>query len=206
MVLILISLAIGAAVADRHRGQTPPPADPTSSAASSVGSPSETTAVLAGRDLYSPENPSVRGADDPWGSPSAGENSAEEERKQFLEALRTLREKAETGDVRAQLELGALCEAGQGVIQDFAEAARWFQKAAEQGDREAMMRLGHMAAAGRGMPRDLVQAYVWLNLAAARGESEAERTRDRIRGLLNAAEIREAQERSRVLDRKLPSG
>jgi hypothetical protein len=120
-------------------------------------------------------------------------------------ALRWLREAAEKGDRRAQLEVGTLYHGGIGVIQDFDEAARWMRKAAEQGEPRAMLQLGLMSELGLGMPRAPQDAYVWLNVAAARGVTQAEVARDRVRGLLSESQLREAQERSRMLDRRIPT-
>jgi TPR repeat protein len=43
-----------------------------------------------------------------------------------------LRQRAEQGDVKAQLNLGTMYGNGQGVPKDHAEAAKWYRKAAEQ--------------------------------------------------------------------------
>lgn len=120
------------------------------------------------------------------------------------EALRWLKAAAETGDPRAQLELGVMHQQGSGLIEDYAEAARWFREAARRGRPEAMVRLGGMLLTGQGGPKDLGEAYSWLNLAAARGERSAETARDRVRALLDEGHLAAAQARSRVLDREVP--
>jgi TPR repeat protein len=80
------------------------------------------------------------------------------------------------------------------------------RKAAEQGEPRAMHQLGLMSELGLGVPRAPQDAYVWLNVAAARGVTQAETARDRVRGLLSETQLKEAQERSRVLDRRIPAG
>ncbi|ADC62739.1 Sel1 domain protein repeat-containing protein [Allochromatium vinosum DSM 180] len=122
----------------------------------------------------------------------------------MIEAVDWIRKAAEQEHVNAQLMLGALYEKGRGLIQDYELAYDWYRRAAQQGNALAMERLGLMFARGRGVEQDLEQAYVWLNLAAARGDHDAEGERNKIHGLLSAAELTHAQERSRTLDLELP--
>jgi TPR repeat protein len=126
-------------------------------------------------------------------------------RSSLSEGVDWLRQAAEGGEPEAQFELGNLHESGSGVIQDFAEAAHWYREAAQRGHFEAMYCLGRLAGLGRGVQKDLVDAYAWLNVAAARGEARAEPARDRVGALLSAAELAEAQERSRQLHASIPS-
>ena len=122
----------------------------------------------------------------------------------LADALRWLKAAAEGGDPQAQLQLGTMYQEGSGLIEDYEEAARWLREAAQRGVTDAMVRLGGMSLAGEGVSKDPVEAYVWLNLAAARGERSAETARDRVRALLDAGQLAEAQSRSRILDREVP--
>jgi TPR repeat protein len=49
--------------------------------------------------------------------------------------IATLRAKAESGDIKAQVELGVNLQNGYGVAADQAEAARWYRKAADAGSK-----------------------------------------------------------------------
>ena len=61
---------------------------------------------------------------------------------------------AESGDAKAQHNLGVMYENGQGVPQDYAEALKWFRLAADQGDAKAQHNLGVMYYYGEGVPQD----------------------------------------------------
>jgi hypothetical protein len=77
------------------------------------------------------------------------------------ESLSSLRQRAERGDVKAQLELGVSYEFGREVKPDEAEAMRWYRKAAEQGNIEAAHRLAFAYMEGRGTPQDWAEAARW---------------------------------------------
>ena len=69
------------------------------------------------------------------------------------DAFRWCCEAAEQGLAPAQLQLGDLYSAGQGVIADIALAHAWYEKAAEQGDANAPAKLSQLRegrAAGAG--------------------------------------------------------
>lgn len=81
---------------------------------------------------------------------------------------KALRQKAERGDAKAQLDLGLKYVKGDGVPQDNSLAASWFGKAAEQGDATAQSMLSIAYLRGNlGVPQDYVEAYKWMSLAAA---------------------------------------
>ena len=82
---------------------------------------------------------------------------------------------AETGDARAQYNLGLMSYKGQGVIQNFRKALRWFTRAAEQGDARAQYNLGVMYEHGVGTPLDREVATQWYQLAAKQGHAGAEK-------------------------------
>ena len=91
-----------------------------------------------------------------------------------------LRARAGQGDLTAQVALGDLFAAGDGVPQDEAEALRWYRMAtdqgsteavsgihriAEQGNAEAQLGLGGMYFSGRGVPEDAAEGVRWWRLA-----------------------------------------
>lgn len=84
-----------------------------------------------------------------------------------------LRQRAEKGYVRQQVELAAAYMTGRGVPQDFAEAARWYRKAALAGDSEAENQMGYFCQYGIGVPVDLQRAFHWYQLASASGSLQA---------------------------------
>ncbi|MCP5152891.1 MAG: SEL1-like repeat protein [Ectothiorhodospiraceae bacterium] len=90
------------------------------------------------------------------------------------EAIRILREVGDRGDVRAQLVLGALYGAGEGVALDEAEAVRWYRRAADGGSAEAQLEMGARHALGQGVARDAAEAARWYLRAADGGLADAQ--------------------------------
>ena len=80
--------------------------------------------------------------------------------------LVSLRERADSGDAKAQFELGRRYVQGAGFPQDDAEALRWIREAAGHGLARAQAGLGWMYAVGRGVARDERQSFVWYEKAA----------------------------------------
>ena len=126
----------------------------------------------------------------------------------LVEEARRYQRAAEQGSVDAQMTLGGLYAAGEGVAKDDAEAARWYRRAAEQGSVAAQARLADMFSEGRGVPRDQVQAHTWFNLAAARASGEDrtryEAARDAITERLTSDQLAEAQRRAREWENAHP--
>lgn len=87
-------------------------------------------------------------------------------RLDYEAALREWRPLAESGDRRAQYQLGILYYRGEGVFQDYGQAAKWFRRAAERGDPDAQFNLGLLYLDGKGFPQDFVRAHLWFDLAA----------------------------------------
>jgi uncharacterized protein len=117
-------------------------------------------------------------------------------------AVAESRPPADRGDGRADDDLGAMYERGQGVGQDYAQAVKSHRPAAEQGNALAQLHLGLMYEFGRGVPQDFVQAHQWLNLAAAAlppgGLREtAARHRDGLTRRMTAGQVAQAQESAR---------
>lgn len=88
--------------------------------------------------------------------------------------LEELIERAERGDVHAQVDLGVRFRDGRGEVKDgvavkWFQAVKWFRKAAEQGFARGQTGLGRMYQHGRGVPEDLAQAIQWFRKAAEQG-------------------------------------
>jgi TPR repeat protein len=97
----------------------------------------------------------------------------------------------------AKVELGVMCELGEGVPANNQTASYYYQEAADQGHSRAQVRLAHLYSEGKGVSQDYVQAYMWLNLAAARGESIAEEMRGYVASKMTANQIASAQDMTR---------
>ncbi len=69
-----------------------------------------------------------------------------------------MKQKAESGDAGAQVQLGLAYATGDGVAPDESEAVKWFRKAADQGDATGEYFLGEVYATGRGIPVDYAEA------------------------------------------------
>src|SRR5216684_248231 len=77
---------------------------------------------------------------------------------------------AESGDLKAQRELGVrFCE-GRGVRKDLREAEKWWTKAAETNDAWAQCCLGRLAY----KQKNLAEAERWWRKAAESGEPTAQ--------------------------------
>ena len=87
-----------------------------------------------------------------------------------------LREKAESGDPRAQAALGDEYRMGVGVAKtpDFEKAAYWYRRAAEKGFAKAQNYLGEMYKLGEGVPQDFSKAAIWYQRAADQGHTMAQ--------------------------------
>jgi TPR repeat protein len=88
--------------------------------------------------------------------------------RDYATALKEWRPLAErkSENSAAQLFLGFMHGAGQGVPRDPAAAAEWYRRSAQQNNMLAQLRLGFIYRRGEGVPQDLVQAYLWASLAA----------------------------------------
>lgn len=110
---------------------------------------------------------------------------------------RALRQAAEQGDARAQVNLGLMYERGDGVPKDGREAAQWYRRAAEHGEAMGQNNLGVMYERGDGVPKDLVFAYMWFNLSAAQGVELARSNRDLVEKQMTRDQIADGQRLSR---------
>lgn len=80
--------------------------------------------------------------------------------------------RAQSGDAKAQFELGRAYEDGKGFPQDDNLAVEWLRKAAEQGHAGAQNSLGAMYSVGRAVARDKNEAVRWYKRAAKQGLPE----------------------------------
>ncbi len=83
----------------------------------------------------------------------------------YVKALAELIPAAESGDVRAQTNLGSIYYYGKGIAANFDKAFRWYHAAALQGDVDAQIGLAIMYIKGQSVQGDLAIAYMWLTLA-----------------------------------------
>lgn len=83
-------------------------------------------------------------------------------------------QKAENGDVSAQLALANSYLHGNGVTQNFQLAARWFRRSALQGNAQAQSLLGSLYASGQGVKQDLQAALHWYGKAVAQDNVSAQ--------------------------------
>ncbi|ACE06262.1 hypothetical protein Aasi_0895 [Candidatus Amoebophilus asiaticus 5a2] len=86
--------------------------------------------------------------------------------KLFQEAVSTIKNWAEKGDIGPQNLLGWMYQYGQGVGQNDQEAVLWYQKAAKQEHIVAQFRLASMYEHGQGVTKDLQEATKWYQKAA----------------------------------------
>lgn len=96
------------------------------------------------------------------------------ERHEFTSALAILRPLAAQGLPEAQLRIGNLYSAGQGVQRNGNEALKWYLKAAKQGYGPAELALALNYFLGRIVERNSTEAVKWARLAAAHGDVVAE--------------------------------
>ena len=86
----------------------------------------------------------------------------------------SLRQRAEQGDIDAQIALGIRYYNGKDVPQNYAEAIKLLRCAAEQGDAWAQLVLCGMYVLGQGIPQNFKEAYIWASIAAANGYDSTE--------------------------------
>jgi hypothetical protein len=85
--------------------------------------------------------------------------------KAGLETLDDTMVRAEAGDAKAQVRVGARYTTNNGFPQNDVEAAKWYRLAAEQGSAEGQYLLAMRYVLGRGVPHDYTQALFWASLA-----------------------------------------
>jgi len=73
---------------------------------------------------------------------------------------------AESGDAKAQFEIGQMYETGDGTKKDMRQAVTWYMRAADQGYADAQFKVGKMFADGTGLRQDFAAAAKWYRVAA----------------------------------------
>lgn len=84
-----------------------------------------------------------------------------------------LLKKAESGDPKAQVELGDRYLKGQGFPPSISEGVSWFRRAAENGYAEGQAALALMYEEGIGVSQDMDEAVRWYRKAADQGSAHA---------------------------------
>ncbi len=116
-------------------------------------------------------------------------------------AFRWYTKAADSGVLRAQINLALCYEKGKGTPKDYVEAVKWYQKAGEEGNPLALYYVGKCYAESIGVANDDKEAYAHLNIAAINREdaksllSEIERRmtpQDRLLGQKRTKEIQKA--------------
>lgn len=90
--------------------------------------------------------------------------------KNYREAREACRKPAETGDARAQYNLGVSAR----ILQLFPEAVQWTQRSAAQGLPEAQLHLGLLHHRGQGLPQSFAKALQQFEQAGAQALAEAQ--------------------------------
>jgi len=85
------------------------------------------------------------------------------------DSIRTIRARAEKGEVGALYQLGLKYANGDEAPKDPTTAASWFRKAADQGHGEAQIALGRALVKADGVTKDPAQALKWYLKAAEQG-------------------------------------
>ena len=80
---------------------------------------------------------------------------------------------AKSGDAKAQYDVAAMYEKGNGVARNEEKAFEWYLKSAEQGNDKAAYKVGFMYLRGKGVKSNYNQAHKWLSNAAEQNNVRA---------------------------------
>ncbi len=120
--------------------------------------------------------------------------------RNYAEAQKWYELAAENGDRESQCELAFLFFTGKGGKRDLKKAFYWYERSAYQGLAVAQYSLGIMYYSGSGAGKpDLIKSYGWLSLAASQNHTDAQISRDYLETVLNAKELKKAQDYSTML-------
>lgn len=98
------------------------------------------------------------------------------ESRNYREALRLFRPRAERGDAEAQYYLGLMYEKGNGVSKDQERMRSWYQRAADGGHARAQYKLAIGYAFGLGgLAQSDEDAAKWLQRSAENGYKRAQK-------------------------------
>jgi TPR repeat protein len=81
---------------------------------------------------------------------------------------------ARQDNVKAQFNLGMMCEAGFGTKKNITDAMKWLRKAANQGDALAADRISYFYHDGIGVKADSTESAKWCRIAAESGYANAQ--------------------------------
>ena len=87
------------------------------------------------------------------------------------ENIHSIRQKAESGVVDAQMAMARWYFDGSVLPKDHSEASRWYAMAAKQGNVEAQKALAAMYRDGDGIPKEPQKRHEWLVTAAKNGDA-----------------------------------
>ena len=157
----------------------------------------------AGESVSSPEGSTSTPA-----SPPVVENGR-------ASSFQVMAQRAEHGDVAAQMDLAQAYLAGDNVPEDRAKAASWYIMAGENGSAEAKRRsieithgmssfqigeirfdVGKMYMNGMGATQDYVSAYAWFELAKAAGDIRAQAEEDTLEKKMDSDQVQEGKQRA----------
>ncbi len=86
---------------------------------------------------------------------------------------RALLEAAESGDLWAQSQLGAIYATGGFGSTDLQESVKWYSKAAASGSTDAQYNLALMLLKGEGLQKDIMAGLALLTKAASSADADA---------------------------------
>lgn len=99
------------------------------------------------------------------------ERSHEEEKKR--QAISWYNKLAQSGDLRSQIALAEIYEAGKLVPKDLYQAKGLYEKAAFSGSDSAILKMVDIYLEGIGCDKDVITAYSWLLLAETKIHPES---------------------------------
>lgn len=111
----------------------------------------------------------------------------------FPTALKLLTPLAQQGDVEAEIDVGAMYLAGNGVAKDHLQAGKWFLAAARTGNIGGEVDIGGLFASGDGIQKNYVLGYMWFDLAAAQGSAAAADYRSHVAAEMMPEQIERAE-------------
>jgi hypothetical protein len=130
-------------------------------------------------------------------------------------SFQTLAQRADRGDVAAQMDLAQAYLTGDNVPVDQAKAASWYIMAGENGSAEGKRRsieithgmapfqigeirfnLGKMYMSGTGAAQDYVSAYAWFELAKAAGDIRAQAEENTLEQKMDSGRVQEGRQRA----------
>ncbi|MCW8889814.1 MAG: sel1 repeat family protein [Sedimenticola sp.] len=93
---------------------------------------------------------------------------------QYKEAWHELYGLAKQGNASAQIIIGHMYGAGDGVIRNLEKSVQWYKKAAQQGNARGQALTGFMYHSGRGVQKNHKKAFHWYIKASVNGDLYAQ--------------------------------